>query len=1030
MNSKKRSRSGKSECMTLPLEKTELLIENIHNLRNAIALYRKELQEKNKYISDVKADLTFYECLLRNVNVVWHVFNDDLLRLAGGGVEEEATGDGRCDGGGVGALGGVCGVGDVCGDCQDKGDSRCDGGGHPQQPTWQCEKAAPPYYDVEQFKRIFLKYVSKHKKENEEEEEDSDFFNSPSEDDACGEENSQMEEGELPNGSSTLKGESFPSDLKRSQEGNEAMYGTEKDRNRRQPNELSSSKGTKGSIMESDTGSGKMEQLGEGAHSGMKDHMKGEDLSNDEDNGKRMYLSSKEEINFDGALKGGVERSAGTQAARQTDRSPPTDVKVKRERGESGEGAAQGAAGEAAKEAAEGTGREDLAADLRNGSPLDRKLQTVFLTNMKKTITVLNRVLDSPKRVIPNYSKEYVRKLHYEKKLYYEKFISEKKKRDEMESKCDELRIELDRLEKKKTALLFKLNNESICNSILEEENTMESLAKETLSGGCTKGEDTGQRNQIGIAWEKCGFLSYSTGRAGKTAVKGEGGEDVVRGDSTILGSGKKDAADRGCLSGEHPATPCFLHFDKVITKEKILHSEPFRKLIKESTEVYKELKEREGEIVVLKNELLKREQMRDEEYENLLNDTMNDKKCLSGKIKNLEVDLMTCSMEREKMQRKVNMLEHEIKTLKGIEANHVMQLEQKEKDICRMRVSIDKLKVSESTLRERIISLETEAAVGETMLNGTCDELVAVPGGDLHSELIAENKQLRRALEKKENAEKELSILRKNYDAMSEEIEEITKEFEKKQEQVDEMIIQIKNKEFESLEKYKNIMNKTYVEENIKQLERTYEEKISSINRLYEKYENFANLYLSLFYYARRSAVISDSAHEEQMSLFVKMKDKCESIFQRKNELEEILRTVYGSNRKLIDKCIALYRENQHLEQVATSSKGRKNPKDASSKGEGKEKEEEEGKEAKEVKHEVEEELEDKQLLIEENNELRRRLMCSVCMENFKNHIIVKCGHIYCESCIFSNLKTRNRKCPQCKIPFDKKDLQKIFLD
>ncbi|CAG9478222.1 unnamed protein product [Plasmodium vivax] len=952
MNSKKRNRSGKSECITLPLEKTELLIENIYNLRNAISLYRKELQEKNKCISDVKGELTFYECLLSNVSVVWGVFNDDLLRLAG---EEGAIGDGRCDGGGVGAVGGDCG------DC---GDPRCDGAGQAQPSTGHCKGAAAPYYDVEQFKRIFLKYVSKNNQESDE-EEDSQFSEAPSEDDACGEGKGEVEErGGLPNGGA-IKGEPLPGDLKKSQKSKEAVCGKDKERSRKQRNEFSSSK--------------------------EETHLEGE------------------------AAQKEAHKAAHKEAHKET--------------------------------------HEAITADALSGSPLNKKLQTILLTNMRRTLDVLNKVVGSPPKEVqkevpeeapkeapkeaPNYSKEHVRKLNYERRLYYEKYISERKKKNEMESKCDELRIELDRLEKKRTSLLFKLNSESVCNSILEEEDAVESSAKDPLSGGgCARGEESATVcGKCGSACAKCGFASYASGRSGDSAVKGPGGEETVGGGSALPSNSPIGPQSGDGPPGEDPAAACLLNFEKVITKEKILQSEPFRQLVKESTEVYKELKEREGEIALLKNEILKREQMRDEEYESLLNDTINDRKSLSSKIKSLEVEVMTSSMEREKMQKRVNLMEHEIKTMKGVEANQVMQLEQKEKEICRLRVSIDKLKASESTLRERITSLESGAVTGETTLNGACDELVAAPGADLHSELLVENKQLKRALEKKQNAEKELSVLKKNYDAMSEEIEEITKEFEKKQEQVDEMIIQIKNKEFESLEKYKNAMNKICVEENIQQLERSYQEKVSSINRLYEKYESFAHVYLTLFYYARRSAVLSDSAREEQMSLFIKMKDKCESIFQRKNELAEILQTVYGSNRKLMDKCNALYRENQHLERVATPTggKGRRDPKDASCKGEAKRAgAEEDADEADEADQadQGEEELEERQLLIEENNELRRRLMCSVCMENFKNYIIVKCGHIYCESCIFSNLKTRNRKCPQCKIPFDKKDLQKIFLD
>ncbi|UKK02288.2 putative RING-finger-like protein [Theileria orientalis] len=68
--------------------------------------------------------------------------------------------------------------------------------------------------------------------------------------------------------------------------------------------------------------------------------------------------------------------------------------------------------------------------------------------------------------------------------------------------------------------------------------------------------------------------------------------------------------------------------------------------------------------------------------------------------------------------------------------------------------------------------------------------------------------------------------------------------------------------------------------------------------------------------------------------------------------------------------------------------------------------------------------------LIAQENAVLRRRMTCSVCSENFRDHVITKCGHVFCGVCLNNSIKTRNRKCPQCKIIFDKNDTQKIFLD
>ncbi|RQX67210.1 zinc finger, C3HC4 type (RING finger) domain protein [Toxoplasma gondii CAST] len=73
---------------------------------------------------------------------------------------------------------------------------------------------------------------------------------------------------------------------------------------------------------------------------------------------------------------------------------------------------------------------------------------------------------------------------------------------------------------------------------------------------------------------------------------------------------------------------------------------------------------------------------------------------------------------------------------------------------------------------------------------------------------------------------------------------------------------------------------------------------------------------------------------------------------------------------------------------------------------------------------------IRDLQLLKDENETMRRRLVCFVCNERFKDHMINKCGHMFCQVCLERNVKTRNRKCPHCKAQFDQKDIRKVYLD
>ncbi|GAW81986.1 trophozoite exported protein 1 [Plasmodium gonderi] len=1135
MNNRKRSKYEKSECVSLPLEKTDLLIENIHNLKNSLNLYRKEIQEKNKHIVDVKADLNFYECLLTNINIVWNIFNKDLLTLIGdykklehfrNNSEKAALIDNPHD-----AEGGRDdSVSNKSHDGKEENNS--------SQCNWNCEignnEPMSPYYDIEIFQKLFLKYVNKHNQENDEEEE-ADFFRSMFEDDICGgknikvngrEKKNRMEEGDFSNGKKLVKKErkDYNQDEKhtyynnnrndydcdngqaenceRSSKKGEGRihYVTEKiehhkgkkikniilsenekkERNKKQGNELLLSNVIK--IKQEDNKFRKMVGHEKTAENGVEDE-------------KRIHLSSHEKINLGSEigtvsnffsptrdevtvpanlpLKGEMSQNGGDPSGclstlreadvaaneatnetshqregRVTNLQPhgfSTNAKVKKERSEYREGL------------------DDPVFDKRN--IFEQKLQMTFLGNIKRTISFINKLMEM-KTVVVNHNIEYIRKINYEKNIYYEKYIMEKKKKNDVQNKFDELKIELDRTEKKIASLLFKLNNENICKNILnkdDDDDEPDTMNKNTLNE-IVKTDELLQNEVNKITCTNCGFQNNNVGDViSKDQKRSENCSSIIKNEKNISGEWRRRGSENEEMmnssynssssnekKNSQESLTYVMNFEKIITKEKILKSEPFKQLIDESTQIYKELKERENEISLLKKEIMKMENLRDEEYENLLNETMNDKNCLINKIKNLQIDIMTCKMDKEKMQGKINIMEYEINILKGIEKNQTMQLDQKEKEISRMKALVEKLKLSENNLMNKIQSMEIEGQVsditevgshvvheeeGRKLPNGKCEPVLESGKGrhttgsglkhgaengptmDSYKELLTENKQLKHALEKKKNVEKELENLKKNYDDMSEEIEEITKEFEKKQEQVDEMIIQIKNKELESLEKYNNMINKAYVEENLKQLELSYEEKISSISRIYEKYENFVNLYLTLFYYARKSAVISDSAREEQMSIFIKLKEKYESIFQKKNEIAQILHEVYGSNKKLIDKCNLLYRENQHLEKTIISSQGKKESKNVSSK-------------TKEEKKDENNDEEDNHLLIEENNELRRRLICSVCMENFRNYIIVKCGHIYCENCIFSNLKTRNRKCPQCKIPFDKKDLQKIFLD
>ncbi|KAM3575484.1 hypothetical protein VYU27_002590 [Nannochloropsis oceanica] len=63
------------------------------------------------------------------------------------------------------------------------------------------------------------------------------------------------------------------------------------------------------------------------------------------------------------------------------------------------------------------------------------------------------------------------------------------------------------------------------------------------------------------------------------------------------------------------------------------------------------------------------------------------------------------------------------------------------------------------------------------------------------------------------------------------------------------------------------------------------------------------------------------------------------------------------------------------------------------------------------------------------QNETLLKLLNCSVCNVRWKDCVITKCYHLFCQQCIQSNLKVRSRKCPACGKHFSENDVKPIFL-
>ncbi|WFD18590.1 RING-type E3 ubiquitin transferase [Malassezia caprae] len=59
----------------------------------------------------------------------------------------------------------------------------------------------------------------------------------------------------------------------------------------------------------------------------------------------------------------------------------------------------------------------------------------------------------------------------------------------------------------------------------------------------------------------------------------------------------------------------------------------------------------------------------------------------------------------------------------------------------------------------------------------------------------------------------------------------------------------------------------------------------------------------------------------------------------------------------------------------------------------------------------------------------LNALLRCSACKERYRDRIITRCLHTFCEACVNARIQTRQRKCPHCGLAFATSDVQVLYL-
>ncbi|ORY39878.1 hypothetical protein BCR33DRAFT_699670 [Rhizoclosmatium globosum] len=66
---------------------------------------------------------------------------------------------------------------------------------------------------------------------------------------------------------------------------------------------------------------------------------------------------------------------------------------------------------------------------------------------------------------------------------------------------------------------------------------------------------------------------------------------------------------------------------------------------------------------------------------------------------------------------------------------------------------------------------------------------------------------------------------------------------------------------------------------------------------------------------------------------------------------------------------------------------------------------------------------------LQQENENLKLLVKCSSCSNNFKSHILTKCMHTFCKSCLDDLVNSRQRKCPKCGNGFSHTEIRPFYL-
>eukprot|EP00866_Antonospora_locustae_P000958 jgi/Antlo1/958/1063 len=66
---------------------------------------------------------------------------------------------------------------------------------------------------------------------------------------------------------------------------------------------------------------------------------------------------------------------------------------------------------------------------------------------------------------------------------------------------------------------------------------------------------------------------------------------------------------------------------------------------------------------------------------------------------------------------------------------------------------------------------------------------------------------------------------------------------------------------------------------------------------------------------------------------------------------------------------------------------------------------------------------------VLEDVDKYKRLLKCTACDRRYKDSVINKCMHVFCQECLDQRIRTRNRMCPSCGEAFSLNDVKRIYL-